>query len=320
MVAFWKWLETRSDRTAVMAEWRQAAGDCAHVLSPWLRPLERLATAFPNPRPWGQPMQVVRHRSGDVVAVDPDDAEHRLALSDVDVVLYQLDLGALRSSLCPALEGMTVSRTPVEPDARVVRVGNWEPKKAAHFPVDLLLCRHRGALRGELLELQARCDRPGAIVLTPSRVNWDEQLDALARSRRMLLVPLEEVIAPDGDVLHSTRAWEAYLRAFAQMVQLTLPSNYHNKHRLERRASLMAKAEKLKAAMVEHIRSARDGVVANIDAENGVRLMRFLSKTDLARLAGVEPYHVTRCFRADPQLKPLYDIANDPEQLLRYSR
>ena len=104
------------------------------------------------------------------------------------------------------------------------------------------------------------------------------------------------------------------------MVKLTLPSNYRNKKPIARRASLMVKAEKLKAALVDHIRSARDGVVANIDADRGARLVKFLTKSELAKLAGLEPYHVTRCFEADPQLRRLYEIANDPEQLLRYGK
>ncbi|NIA16563.1 MAG: hypothetical protein GWP08_21105, partial [Nitrospiraceae bacterium] len=68
----------------------------------------------------------------------------------------------------------------------------------------------------------------------------------------------------------------------------------------------------------EHVYSARDGVVANIDAGKGARIVKFLTKSELGRLAGLQPYQVTRCFKADPQVKQLYEIANDPEQLLRY--
>ena len=44
------------------------------------------------------------------------------------------------------------------------------------------------------------------------------------------------------------------------------------------------------------------------------------SPSGLAKLAGLEPYHITRCFQADPQLKQLHEIANDPEQLIRFGR
>lgn len=320
MALFWKWLESRPDRTAVIAEWQHAACGCADAVMPLLQPLEHAATAYPNPRPHGQPMKVVRHAEDDVVAIDPDDYQHRLQLTDADIVLHQLNLRALRSMLCRTLDGVNIAKTPVDQGTRVLQIGNWEPKKSASFPVYLLLCRHRGVLREQVLQLQANCDRPGAILLTPSRINWDDGIDSLGRSKKMLLVPLAEVIEPANATFRETTAWEEYVQGFAQMVKLTLPSNYRNKKPLARRAPLMAKVDKVKSALVDHIRSARDGVVANIDADRGARLVKFLTKSDLAALAKVEPYHVTRCFKADPQLQRLYDIANDPEQLLRYGK
>ena len=72
--------------------------------------------------------------------------------------------------------------------------------------------------------------------------------------------------------------------------------------------------------MADNIRSARDGVVANMDAGHGARLVKFLTKTDLAELSGLKPYHITRCFKAESQLNQLYQIANNPEKLLRYGK
>jgi len=316
----WKWLESRPDRAAVIAEWKQAAGDQMDAVAAMLRPLERAATSYPNPRPHGQPMKVVRHGDDDIVAIDPDDYQNRIALKDADVILYQLNLRSLRSMLCETLDGVNIAKTPVDQCARVIQVGNWEPKKSASFPVYLMMCRDKTSLRHELLQLQARCDRPGAIILAPCRSHWDDDIDLLARSRKMLLVALAEVVEPDEEGFLETPAWEEYVQGFAQMVKLTLPSNYRNKKPLARRAPLMAKVDKVKSALVDHIRSARDGVVANIDDDRGARLVKFLTKSELAKLAGVEPYHVTRAFKADPQLNRLYEIANDPEQLLRYGK
>ena len=320
MKPFWRWLETRSDRTAVMVEWQQVATDCVDAVLPFLQPLDVMATSYPNPRRHGQPMKIIRHAQDDVVAIDPDDYRHRLRLTSADAVLYQLNLRDVRSMLCKVLDGVNIAKTPVDQNARFLQIGNWEPQQSASFPVYLMLCQHPRILRDELLQLQAHCDRPGAILLTPSRMNWNSQIDALARSKKMLFVPLSEVIEPEDNAFYETPAWEKYMQGFAQMVQITLPSNYRKKKPLAKRAELMAKAEKVKVALLEHIRSSRDGVVANLDAGKGATLVKFLTKTELANLAGLEPHNITRCFRADPQLKILYEIANDPEEILRYGK
>jgi len=317
---FWKWLETRPGRTAVMAEWRVRAGAAIMAVQPMLQPLDQHASAYPNPRCGGLPLKIVHHRDGSIIAIDDDDWQNRLRLHGDDVVLYRLDLRALRKALCEALDGVNIARTPVNQAVRCLQIGSWEPKKAASFPVYLLLCQNRTVLRQQVLDLQSKCTHAGAILLTPTRINWDDSLEIITRSRKMLPVAVAEIVEADGPSLRETPAWEEYLQAFAQLVNLTLPSNYRNKKPNARRASLMAKVEKVKNALVDHIRSARDGVVANIDAENGARLIHFLTKTDLAKLAGLEPYHITRCFDADPQLKRLHQIANDPEELLRFGK
>ena len=320
LIPFWKLLEARASRTAVIADWQTVAGDSLPAAHTLLRPLDEPATGYPNPRPHGWLMKVVRHTDGTIVAIDERDWENRFELTPQDIVLYQLDLRKLRMMLCGTLHCLNIAKTPVDQAARSLQIGNWEPKKAASFPVYFLLCPNRTALRLEVLDLLSNCIRPGAILLTPTRANWNDNLATVTRSRKMLLVAVADIVETDGSSFRETPAWEEYLQAFAQMVKVTLPSNYRNKKPNARRASLMAKVEKVKNALVDHVRSARDSVVANMDAGNGARLVRFLTKTDLAGLAGLEPYHVTRCFKADPQLKRLYQIANDPEELLRFGR
>lgn len=319
-MSFWRLLETRPSRAAVMAKWRTVAGDLLPAIRPLLRPIDRPATAYPNPRLNGLPMKVVQHADDTIVAIDEQDWKHRLDLTSKDIVLHQLDLRKLRTALCELLSCVNIAKTPVDQATPCLQIGNWEPQKAASFPVYLLLCRHRGLLHQEVLDLMARCKRPGAILLTPTRINWDGDLDDLTRNRKMLLVAISEVVEPADGGFQESPAWEEYLQAFCQMVNMTLPSNYRNKRPNARRASLMAKVEKAKRALVDHIRSARDGVVASIDAGDGARLVRFLTKSDLAKLADLKPYHVTRCFEADPQLDRLYQIANDPEELLRFGK
>ena len=317
---FWQWLEVRPSRTAVMAEWRDVADGLFPMIKPMLQPIDRQTASYPNPYQGCQPMKVVRHNDGTIVAIDEDDWENRLELRNDDIILYQINLRVLRSMLCNILDGVNIAKTHVDQATRTLQIGNLEPKKSAMYPVYLLMCQHRYILREQVMQLMVKRKHPGVILLTPSRMNWDNDIDILARSGKMLLVPLSEIIAADRSAFTETIAWEDYLQGFAKLIALTLPSNYRNKKPVVRRAPLMAKVEKVKNALKDHILSARDGVVANIDAEKGVQLVRYLSKTDLAKLAGVEPYHITRCFTADPQLKKLYQIANDPEDLLRYGR
>lgn len=318
--SFWKWLEARPGRTAVMAEWRFAAAGTFSAVQPLLQPLKRQATAYPNPRPHGQPMKVVCHDDGTIVAIDGDDWENRLTLQDDDIVLYQLNLRTLRTMLCNTLDGVNIAKTPVNQAECVLQIGNWEPKKAAKFSVYLLLCTNRRSLRKNVLELQHRNRQTGAILITPTRTNWTDAIEASARAGKMLLAPICEIMTLQTGKFVETDAWEEYLQAFAQMIKLTLPSNYRNKNPTAKRASLMAMVEKAKNALVQHIISARDGVVANMDAGNGAQIVKHLTKTELGRLAGLKPYQVTRCFNADLQVHRLYEIANDPEQLLRYGK
>ena len=320
LALFWKLLETRPDRTAVISEWQRVSDDRMDSVRRLLLLHERSASTYPNPHPAGQPLKIVRHANGAIVAVDDTDYENRLELTDEDIGLYQLNLASLRSMLCDTLDSVNIAKTPIDQNGRMLQIGNWEPRKSASFPVYLLLCMQSKMLREQLLKLQSSFTRGGALLLTPSRLHWTDAICDLARKQKMLMVSLDEVIEPRSDGFMETPAWEEYMQAFAQMIKMTLPGNYRQKKPLAKRAELMAKAEKVKVALLEHIRSSRDGVVANLDAGKGATLVKFLTKTELANLAGLEPHNITRCFRADPQLKILYEIANDPEEILRYGK
>jgi len=300
-----------------MAEWRSAAGECLPAVELLLVPLGRPATAYPDPR-GGLPMRVVHHRDGSVVAISREEGGGRLPLSAGDIVLYQVDLRRLRKAVSGALNGVAIARTPVDGRGRRLHIGNWEPKKAAAFPVHILFCTAAAALRQAVTDHVARNGKPGAILMTPTRTNWDTNLGAFARSHRLMLTPLDEVLSVDGDGFCQTPAWEEYLQAFCQMVRLTLPSNFRNRKPIPRRATLTAKVEKVRNALVEYIQSAKDHVFAVQDAGEGTRKLHHLTKSDLARLSGLKPYHITRCFGADPQLERLYEMANDPDELMKY--
>ncbi|NIA07160.1 MAG: hypothetical protein GWP14_05930 [Actinobacteria bacterium] len=322
LMPFWRFLETRSSRTAVMGEWQTIAGDLLSVIRPLLQPIDRTATAYPNPRPVGRSMKVVRHGDGTIVAIDEHDHQNRLDLNPKDVVLYQLDLRKLRTTLCGSLSCVNIAKTPVDQATHCLQIGNWEPKKAASFPVYLLLCHHRGLLKKDILSLIARSQRPGAILLTPTRMNWDSKLRELARPPKMLLVCLSEVIEGVDGGFSGAPAWEEYLKSFCQMVKLELPSSYRNKKPVPMRGTRSANIEKLEKALERHIKSSRDYAHTAKQQGRVPKLLPRPTRTVLGKQVGLSPSQVSRCMN-DPRarlLKLLWHTADSLEDVMKYKR
>ena len=241
MVRFWEWLESRPDRTAVMDEWQQVlgGGESISVAQRFLQPLETPSAAYPNSRRRGFPLNNACQRDGIILARDEADGQNSKKLLVGGVVQYRLCLTELRKSICSALSRVCVSRSHIEPNARSIQIGNWEPKKSALFPVHLLICSSPHDLQHEVFRQIIFNKRSGAILLTPTRMHWlDESLDA-ARLHNTLLVPLCEVVEADGDALLQTSDWEEYLQGFEQMVRLKLPSNYNNTKPLPMRGIML---------------------------------------------------------------------------------
>lgn len=321
-MSFWQLVELRPSRAAVMAEWTSFAGDALAAVRPLLHPIARCVTAYPDDRKPGRMLKVVQHADDGIVAIDAQDWRHRLALKPEDVVLYQLDLRKLRASLCSALSCVNIARTPVDQAARTLQVGNWEPKKAASFPVYLFMCRTPGLLRTGILDLAANCQKPGAMLLTPTRAHWDDELEALARGRKLLLVAAEEIVEPDGDALRETASWEEYLQAFCQMVRLTLPSNYRNKKPAPMRGTRAANIEKLEKELERHLLAARDHAHSLRDRSLDPVLLPRPEQKDLARRTGLTKSDVSRCLK-DPRaklLRILWDTAVSLDDVMRFKR
>lgn len=321
-MSFWHLVEMRPSRAAVMAEWADAAGDALPAVRPLLHPIGRCATAYPDDRRRGRLLKVVRHANRSIVAIDEQDWRHRFALNQKDVVLYQLDLRKLRAALCSALSCLSVARTPIDQAAQSLHVGNWEPKKAASFPVHLLMCRNRGLLRTEILERAAVCPKAGAILLTPTRAHWDDDLDMFARSRKLLLVAADEIVEPAGEAWLETAPWEEYLQAFCQMVRLTLPSTYRNKRATPIRGTRTANIEKLEKELENHLLAARDHAHALRDRGREPVLLPRPNQKELARRTGLSESDISRCLndKRATVLKILWERADSLEAVMSYKR
>ena len=322
LVRFWEWLESRPDRTAALDEWQQVlgGGESISVAQRFLKPLETPSTAYPTSRHRGFPLNNACQRDGIILARDEMDDQTGSSLLDGGVVQYRLCLHRLRSSLCNALSRVCVSRTQIEPDARSIQIGNWEPKKSAMFPVHLLICPSPHDLQFEVYRAIVQSEWPGAILLTPTRMHWSDETINDARSHRRLLVPLCEVVEADGDALRQTSDWEEYLQGFAQIVRLKLPSNYNNTKPLPMRGTRAANIERLELELQQHLMAARHHAYALIDAGHAPELLPRPEQKELARRLSLEPSTVCRCF-SDPRAKLLnilWDTARSLESVMRF--
>ena len=99
-----------------------------------------------------------------------------------------------------------------------------------------------------------------------------------------------------------------------------VPPNSVNTHR--KRSQRTADIEILEKALIEHIKAARDYAWAAIDAKKGPMLLPRPLKKNLAKQTGIKPWSLSRCF-SDPhahQLRLLWDVAGDLEQILRFKK
>ena len=135
----------------------------------------------------------------------------------------------------------------------------------------------------------------------------------------MLLVALDEVLEIQGDQLKMTEAWTEYLDAFYQMNEVKLSGNYQNKKPRPKRAVRAAKIESIRRALVDHIKAARDYAFTAKQYDKDP-LMPRPNKTKLAELAGVELHDITRCFKDDPQLVRLYNMADSLDDIIAFGK
>ncbi len=71
LLRIWRRVESLPVTAGIDAQWAEALGDDRHVLAPYLRPEQQLATSYPCPHPVHDdcPRRVIHHGPGDIVAV-----------------------------------------------------------------------------------------------------------------------------------------------------------------------------------------------------------------------------------------------------------
>ncbi len=315
---FWKFLEARPRPIAVLDEWRQCMGPAFGSVRPILQPAGRPATSYPNPDPHGLPLRVVRHRDGTVTAVCPEGSGVRMELAETDLALFQVDFKRLRAVLSAAL-GLEVSRATVDEQGGRVSIGSWQPKPSASFPAILVRSTGPHRMGKAIVPLAATADRP-TLFLTPTSACWPDGLDDECRRHKCLLVSLDDATDVHDGAFAQSEGWQAYLEAFCRYAELSLPPSFANRRPRRKRSGRAAKIEAVRQELVEHIRSARDHAHSLKQTGRQPHLLKRPTKAELARRADVKDYDVTRCFRDDPQIRLLWNMADDLDQVMAYGR
>ncbi|MDR2755601.1 MAG: hypothetical protein LBC20_07830 [Planctomycetaceae bacterium] len=202
----------------VMIHWKNRLQEELEFLSRFLYPTDELATHYPETL-WTS-FRVVTRRSGKISGIDMDDSTNRIELTKADIIKYRFDLKQFRREMCESF-GLNPSTEEIVKFSRTISWGTWEPSKGISFPITLLL--PGDDFRGQILERILRRKGSGEILMTPSRHEWKNGLEEMARENKVLLISLNEIVQMENDKLLPTQEWEEYMTAFCKMVEMDLP-------------------------------------------------------------------------------------------------
>jgi len=214
LTPFWQLIETLAGRTAVMRQWQDNLGDALPVVRPLLQPIDRKVCSYPDPRPHGHWLKVVRHRNGSIVAVAEDDWQFRIELSPKDIVLYRMDIRGLRRLLARVLS-LQFCEDACDPDAITIRLGDWEAGPGQVYPVVLTMATDRRRFLSEVQRLLL-ASASKVILLTPAKRHWTGEVTDLLASKAAL-ASLDDILLVDEGNWQATGKWASCLASFRQM-------------------------------------------------------------------------------------------------------
>ncbi len=213
----------------VTLQWQRCFRDEYDLMSQFLYPTDDLATSYPGRDvPWDEGYRVVIHQDGTIVGIDDEDFDNRLTLMRSDIIRYRFDLKQFRRETSPIL-GLKPDETEIDRNNCTILWGVWEPEKGAAFPVRLLLLHFQDNLKEQLYEMIVNRHAPGEMILTPTRDDWKDGIEELARKNKLLLVPLDEIFQEENGKILPTPEWNEYLTAFCKMIEMDLPSSLQQK-------------------------------------------------------------------------------------------
>lgn len=125
------------------------------------------------------------------------------------------------------------------------------------------------------------------------------------------VVVLDALLSFDGELRCDRNVLEALFQPEAAKVARTRPV---------KRIGLLAKIALLKRELIAHIRAAKQFTDDAEERGVEVELLPRPTKSQLARMAGLQPHDATRCFddAAGYELRVLWEMADDLGQVMRY--
>lgn len=210
----WQFLEVRTDRTAVLPEWKQQLGDEFRFVETILSPLDDLAESYPNPDRYGLPLRIVMHSEENIVAVCDERPSVRLHLAYDDIVLFKLNTAKFSKNIAHCLN---IRPSDMSFDARSSCIGYLSQKGEKEYPVYMLLCGNSASFTTELQHILLTENGPG-ILLTASKQFWSLPVMRLLENHKWSAVCLDEILESTGKTFYQTSVWKTAVDTFLQLI------------------------------------------------------------------------------------------------------
>ncbi|MHB9038977.1 MAG: hypothetical protein ACYC64_20250 [Armatimonadota bacterium] len=197
---FWYACDMLVGPSAVVAEWRQLAGDEYEAAKVFLRPMQELARSYPCTRsyPCGCCHRVVIHNDDDIVAVctcEDQDCD-RIRLTKSDIVPYELDRQALYRAMAKSMP-LEVKGADVPNLHWTAQVGSYIPSKGFRLPVFLTTQIDSRCFRNVVHNLLIS-DREPFMLMAPTSNLCEPDCMELLKDRCAVFVALSDVFVVDA--------------------------------------------------------------------------------------------------------------------------
>ena len=190
----WSCVEGLPGLAGVPLDWRQLLGeDFARSNKRYLRPIDQLATTIPC-RVGCTPLcrrRAVRHGPGDVVAIC-DEGDPKYAVDEMDLLIYELNLGAVCRDLCGALD-MEPAVEQVAGLHQTWRCGFLRSRQGTRHPVYLSIQMEDQHLVEVALRLSTM-NRTQRIMLLPTTRRLSELVRHVLESNQTAWTPLDRTV------------------------------------------------------------------------------------------------------------------------------
>lgn len=322
--SFWQFVNLRQGLDASSMEWRSVLGDSTwRALRPSLFEGMGIAASC-HSADQGRPLDVVRARAGYQLVCESTGTIAATGVEEADVRCYQLDLTAVRRAIASAL-GVRANPTPINGQHGMCSIGEVSIDQNMKVLAYLILPASVKLFTRELQGLCMRSD-PGFIVLTSHEGAIDDTTATMIRAKHGFVCLLSDAIGWDGQALTELSAWQGIVDSYraqhlaalaaARGLTVTKPKRSTKKKRADR----APKIELIKKALRDHIFAARDHAFSAHQRGDIPQLLPRPSKAQLAKTAGVKDYDVSRCFKDDPQLAALYEMAERLDDVMQFGR